>query len=322
MLQFWLERSQWSAQGQQRPMLYDSPTCAVSASSHMRIYRSRSRQHRQETHGALCPGIFPLLRLGPKAAEQAGLSRLCREKVCPACRTLPEKRNRTEALSSRRAGVEAADFASDPDARVESTAPPVGSFVRPAAGTIGRSSRGVAANHEPALATGKAADGAPVTAADGAPVTTADCAPASSVEFVAMAVADCVPIAAADCAPAMPVDCAGVAGRTAGPAQPSVDSAIATVAAASGIINGTQRLSVGAIRRVHLVAENPRALRARAANGRDLPYTRETVPLQAVVGGRHARRRSFEASGTVSRLCRDDGAAVETVLMSVCLRER
>jgi len=162
--------------------------------------------------------------------------------VFPAGRTLAEKRNRTAEPSSKRAGVQAAKFVSGPDARVESTAPPVGSFVRPAAGTIGRSSRGESADEEPAQATGTAADGAPVTAARGAPVTTSDCALASSVESVATAVADCAQIAATDCAPAVPVDFARMAGGTAGPAQPSVDSAIATVAAASGTVNATQRL--------------------------------------------------------------------------------
>ena len=207
-----------------------------------------------------------------------------------------------------------ADCTPDSDARAQPTAPAAGALVGPVTGTLGHSSGGVGADHAPAQAAG--------TAADGEPVTAADCAPAPAVECAPAVVADGAPVAAADCAPTLALDRARVAIGVSRPAQPSVDSAIATVAAAYGTMNANQRQSVGTILRALLVAEKPSALRARAGNGRDLLYTRETVPLNAVVGRRHARRRSLEASAPVARLCRDDEAAVEAVLKSVCRRAR
>jgi len=43
------------------------------------------------------PGVLPLLWKREKAADQAVISRLSREKVCPACRTLAEKLHRATA---------------------------------------------------------------------------------------------------------------------------------------------------------------------------------------------------------------------------------
>ena len=252
--------------------------------------------------------------LGSKAAEQSGISRLCREKVCPACRTLAEKRNRTAELSATRGKLEAVDCTPDADARAQPAAPAAGALVGRVTGTVGHSSLGVGADHAPAQVAG--------TAADGEPVTAADCAPAPAVQCAPAVVADGAPIAAADCAPDLALDRARVAIGVSRLAQPSVDSAIATVAAAYVTMSAYPRQSVGTILRAHLVAEKPSALRARAGDGRDLFYTRETVPLKAVVGRRNARRRSPEASPTVSRLCRDDEAALEAVLKSVCRRAR
>ena len=45
------------------------------------------------------------------------------------------------------------------------------------------------------------------------------------------------------------------------------------------------------------------------------------MPHKAVVGRRHARRRSLEASETVARWCRADEAAVKAILKSVCRKE-
>jgi len=234
--------------------------------------------------------------------------------VCPACRTLSEKRNRTAALSATRAELAAVDCTPDADARAQPAAPAAGALVGPVTGTVGHSSGGVGADQGPDQAAG--------TAADGEPATAADCAPAPAVQCAPAVVADGAPIAAADGAPARALARARVAIGVSRTAQPSVDSAIATVASAYGTMNANQRQSVGTILRAHLGAENPSALRARPGNGRDLLYIRETVPLKAVVGRRHARRRSLEESATVARLCRDEDAAVEAVLKSVFRRAR
>jgi len=77
-----------------------------------------------------------------------------------------------------------------------------------------------------------------------------------------------------------------------------------------------------AIVSMHLAAEKPKEWRARSRNGRDLLYTRETMPRKIVVGRRQARRRSLEALSAVARLCRDDEAAMESVLEDTCRRAR
>jgi len=69
---------------------------------------------------------------------------------------------------------------------------------------------------------------------------------------------------------------------------------------------------------MHLAAEKPKAWRARSGNGRDLLFTRETVPRKAVVEPRQARRRSLEGFSAISRLCRDDVASMEAILKGVC----
>ena len=68
------------------------------------------------------------------------------------------------------------------------------------------------------------------------------------------------------------------------------------------------------------MAERPKVFRARSGNGRDILYTRETVPHKATVGPRRARRRSLEASSAVAGLCRDNEAAMEKILGDVCQR--
>jgi len=134
------------------------PTCASA------IHIDVSTDKKRTVHPS--PGILPFLWLGPKAAEQAGLSRLCREKAFSACRTLAERRNRTAALYSTRAGLAVAACTPDAVARAHPTAPAAGALVSPVAGTVGHSSGGVGADNVPAQAVGATADGAPVTAAD------------------------------------------------------------------------------------------------------------------------------------------------------------
>jgi len=89
------------------------------------------------------------------------------------------------------------------------------------------------------------------------------------VECAAAVVADAAFIAAAECDPALALYPARVAIGVSLPARPSVASAIATVAAPYGTMNANQRQRVGIILRAHVLAENPRALRARASNGRE-----------------------------------------------------
>jgi len=282
------------------------PTCSSA------IHGDVSTDKKPTVHPS--PGILPILWLGPKAAEKAGLSRLRLQKVLPARCTLSEKRNHEAALSATRADLAAADCTPAADARAQPTAPAAGALVGRVTGTVGHSSLGVGADHAPAQVAG--------TAADGEPVTAADCASAPAVQCAPAVVSDGASIAAADCAPALALDRARVAIGVFRPAQPCVDSVIETVAAAYGTMTDNQRQSVGTILRAHLMPEKPSALRARAGNGSDRLYTRETVPLKAVFGRRHARRPSLEASTTVARLCRDDEAAVEAVLKSVCRRAR
>jgi len=90
--------------------------------------------------------------------------------------------------------------------------------------------------------------------------------------------------------------------------------------AACGSLGEAQRRSVDAIVSPHLVAEKPKVSRAMSGNGRDILYTRQTVPHRAIVRPRQARRWSFEASSAVARLCRDSEAAVEKILGDVCPR--
>jgi len=205
------------------------PTCASA------IHGDVSTDKKPTVHQSI--EIFPFRWLGPKAAEQAGRSRLCREQVCPACRTVAEKRNRTAALSATRAELAAADFTPDADARAQPTSPAARSLVGPVTGTVWHSSGGVGAVHAPAQAAG--------TAADGEPVTAADCAPAPAVQCAPAVVADGAPVSAADCAPALALDRARVAIGVSRPAQPSVDSAIATVAAAYGTMSANNGSRLG-----------------------------------------------------------------------------
>jgi len=114
---------------------------------------------------------------------------------------------------------------------------------------------------------------------------------------------------AASCAPAARTRSG--ADQAASRVRPSVDMDIATVIGAFSTLHEAQRRSVGTIFSIHLAAEKPKEWRARSSNGRDLLYTRETVPGKIVVGRRQARRRSLEASPAVARLCRDDEAAME-----------
>jgi len=98
----------------------------------------------------------------------------------------------------------------------------------------------------------------------------------------------------------------GLADVAPGAFGPSVDVALATVIAATGTFDEAQRQAVVAIVSAHLVAEKPQTLRARSANGRDRLCTRQTVSVKAVVGPRHARRRSLEVSFAIRALCRDN----------------
>jgi len=75
--------------------------------------------------------------------------------------------------------------------------------------------------------------------------------------------------------------------------MPNVDWAISTVIGAQATLDEDQRQSVGTIVSMHLAAENPKAWRARSDNGRDLLFTRSTVPLKAGVGPKQDRRRSL-----------------------------
>jgi len=254
------------------------------------------------------PGIMPFLWSGAKVAEQAGLPRLDREKVCPACRTLAEKRNRSAAPSigplacprpgAPRSGGPAAPQGADVPlslARVEGPAL-TGSVAGEPALCASTGSPAVAATGPTGCGAGRAVD------ADG------DCARVTAAATVASAyVASGAPTGSG----------AGLEARAAGP---SVDLAIATVMAVCGSLGEAQRRSVDAIVSAHLVAEKPKVFRARSGNGRDILYTRETVPHKAIVGPRQARRRSLEASSAVARLCRDNEAAMEKILSDVCRR--
>jgi len=102
--------------------------------------------------------------------------------------------------------------------------------------------------------------------------------------------------------------------------RPSVDLAIATVVDAYGTLDSSQRRAIGNMVSVHLAAEKPKEWRARSGNWRDLLYIRETVPRKVVVGPRHARRRSVEASSAVAGLCGQDEAAFWKMLTGVCRR--
>ena len=62
-----------------------------------RIHDRVSRNKAPTAHPSR--GIMPFLWSGEKGTEQAGLFRLSHAKVCPACRTLVEKRNRAEVSS-------------------------------------------------------------------------------------------------------------------------------------------------------------------------------------------------------------------------------
>ena len=178
------------------------------------------------THPA--PEILPFLWLGSEAAEQAGLSRLCRKEACPACRTLAEKRNHTAALSATRPGLSAAECKSKAGARAQPAAPAARALVRPVTCTVTHCSEGVKAHHAAAQAG---------TSADGEPVTATECAPAPALEFAPAMMADGAPIVAADGALALALDFARVVIGVSLPAQPIVDSAIATAATAYGTMN-------------------------------------------------------------------------------------
>jgi len=254
------------------------------------------------------PGIMPFLWSGAKAAEQAGLSRLDLEKVCPACRTLAEKRNRSAAPSigplacpqpgAPSAGGPAAHQSADVSlslARVEGPAL-TGSVAGEPAMCASTGSAAVAAAGPTGCGAGRAVD------------AVGDCARATVAAAVGSAYV---------ASGALTGSGAGLEARAAGP---SVDLAIATVIAACGSLSEAQRRSVDAIVSAHLVAENPKVFRARSGNGRDILYTRQTVPHKAIVGPRQARRRSLEALSAVARLCRDSEAAVEKILGDVCRR--
>jgi len=109
-----------------------------------------------------------------------------------------------------------------------------------------------------------------------------------------------------------------IAFQAAGKAAPTVRLAIFTVAAAYGTMYRIQWQSADFIVCAHLMAEKPKELRSRSANYRGLLYTRETVPHEAGVGHRYARRRSLEATAIVAQLCREEEASMESVLKSVC----
>jgi len=101
-----------------------------------------------------------------------------------------------------------------------------------------------------------------------------------------------------------------IALQAAGKAEITFRLAIASVPAAYGTMDRIQWRSVDSIVCAQLVAQKAKELRSRSATYRDLLFTRQPVPQEAVVGFRHARRRSLEASATVAQLCREEEAAV------------
>jgi len=165
------------------------------------------------------PGIMPFLWSGAKVAEQAGLPRLDRESVCPECRALAEKRNRSAAPS---AGLLACPKPGAP--RSGSPAAPQGADVPLSLACVeGPALTGSVAG-EPALraSTGTAAVAATGPTGSGlgrALDADGDCARATAAATVVSAfVASGAPTGSG----------AGLEARAAGP---SVDLAIATVMA-------------------------------------------------------------------------------------------
>jgi len=297
----WVHRGCCSSCYRRAPAAPPKPRVICASRIHDQVFTNKA----PTAHPS--PGIMPFLWSGKKGAEQAGLPRLSREKVCPACRTLAEKRNRAENSSvgplaspmprALTAGGQAAPQGRDVDLSL--------------AREDGRVLSGSAAG-EQALC---AATGSPAAAAAGA----TGCGIGRAVD----AVGDGAPATAAAAvvnAQVTHVSPSGGAGLEARAAGPSVDLAIATVLAACGSLDEVQRRSVDAIVSAHLVAEKPRAFRARSGNGRDISYTRETLSRKAVAGPRQARRRSLEASSAVARLCRENEAGLENVLGDVCRR--
>ena len=254
------------------------------------------------------PGIMRFLWSGAKSAEQAKLRLLDREKVCPACRTLAEKRNR---------------FATTSVGPLSCPKPGAPSAGRPAAPQGADVPLSLARVAGPAL-TGSEAWEPELCASTGSSAVAAagptGCGAGRAVDAVwdyAWATAAAT-VASAYVASGAPTGSgAGLEARAAGP---SVDLAIATVMAACGSLDEAQRRSVDAIVSPHLVAEKPKVFRAMSGNGRDILYTRQTVPYRAIVGPRQALRWSVEASSAVARLCRDSEAAVEKILGDLCRR--